>query len=53
VITHLKREEMPGKPSRVVACVKCGEKVFDGKDTIVNDEPVCMACLGGTYYSLV
>jgi formylmethanofuran dehydrogenase subunit E len=53
VITHLKPQEMPGKPSRVVACTKCGEKVFDGKDTLVNDEPVCMACLSGSYYSLV
>jgi formylmethanofuran dehydrogenase subunit E len=52
VITHLKPEEMPGKPSRVVACVRCGERVFDGKDTVLPEGPVCNACLHGSYYTL-
>jgi formylmethanofuran dehydrogenase subunit E len=53
VVTHLKPEEMPGKPKRVVACVRCGERVFDGKDTIQIDGPVCMACMQGSYYTPV
>ena len=53
VITHLKPEEMPGKPKRVVPCARCGERVFDGKDTELDEGPVCNACLHGSYYTLV
>lgn len=42
--------EMPGPPKRVVSCVRCGEKVFDGKDEVGPDGPVCVACLRGAYY---
>jgi formylmethanofuran dehydrogenase subunit E len=51
VKVNLRPEEMPGKPKRVVACVKCGEKVFDGKDTITEKGPVCKACSSGSYYT--
>ena len=32
VRVNLKKEDLPGKPERIVRCVACGEKVFDGKD---------------------
>ncbi len=53
VKVRLKKEDLPGKPQRVVTCVRCGEKIFDGKD--IADEggasgPVCVSCLRGAYY---
>ena len=48
---YIPDEEMPGKPKRVVTCVECGERVFDGKDTIGEKGPVCMACSSGSYYT--
>jgi formylmethanofuran dehydrogenase subunit E len=53
VATHLKPEEMPGKPMRIVSCTKCGERIFDGKDIMLADGPVCIACSMGSYYTLV
>lgn len=53
VITHLKDEEMPGLPKRVVTCIRCGEKVFDAKDTVTDEGPVCKSCIQGGYYSLI
>lgn len=53
VETHLKPEEMPGKPSRIVTCTKCGERVFDGKDIMQTDGPVCIACSNGSYYTQI
>jgi formylmethanofuran dehydrogenase subunit E len=56
VRVHLKKEDLPGKPERIVRCVSCGEKVFDGKD-IVEDAgktgPFCVSCLHGAYYEPV
>jgi formylmethanofuran dehydrogenase subunit E len=53
VEAHLRPEEMPGKPQRVVNCIKCGEKVFDSKDQVTADGPVCLACSQGAYYTPV
>jgi formylmethanofuran dehydrogenase subunit E len=53
VTANLRPEEMPGKPMRVVTCARCGERVFDGKDKVLDEGPVCMACLSGSYYSAV
>jgi formylmethanofuran dehydrogenase subunit E len=52
VVTQLKPEEMPGKPKRVVTCARCGEKVFDGKDSVLDEGPVCNGCLNGAYYTV-
>jgi formylmethanofuran dehydrogenase subunit E len=49
----LRPEEMPGKPKRVVECAVCGERVFDGKDTVTEKGPVCLACAKGSYYTVV
>ncbi len=53
VTVNLKKEDLPGKPDRIVNCIKCGEKVFDGKDVASPDEgdcPLCKACAFGSYY---
>jgi formylmethanofuran dehydrogenase subunit E len=53
VRVRLKKEDLPGKPERIVRCVSCGEKVFDSKD-IAEDAgktgPFCVSCLHGAYY---
>jgi formylmethanofuran dehydrogenase subunit E len=49
----LRKEDLPGKPERIVNCIKCGEKVFDGKDvadTAIGGGPLCKACAFGSYY---
>jgi formylmethanofuran dehydrogenase subunit E len=51
VAVNLKKTEMPGPPQRVVECIKCKERIFDGKDTETPEGPVCNACLAGSYYS--
>jgi formylmethanofuran dehydrogenase subunit E len=53
VRVRLKKEDLPGKPERIVRCVRCGEKVFDGKDIARHGEedgPFCVSCLHGAYY---
>ena len=51
----LRKEDLPGKPERIVNCVRCGEKVFDGKDVAEPDKgegPLCRACAYGSYYDV-
>lgn len=51
----LKKEDLPGKPERIVRCVSCGEKVFDGKDIVEEAGeagPFCISCLRGAYYEV-
>ncbi len=53
VKVRLKKEDLPGKPERIVKCVRCGEKVFDGKDLTDSENgkgPLCRACAYGSYY---
>jgi len=56
VRVRLKKEDLPGKPERIVRCVRCGEKVFDGKDIAEYEGeagPFCSSCLRGAYYEPV
>jgi len=53
VKVDLKKEDLPGKPERIVRCAQCGEKIFDGKDAgdpATGKGPLCRACLNGSYY---
>ncbi len=53
VKVSLKKEDLPGKPERIVRCVMCGEKVYDGKDLAgpgSGKGPLCRACAFGSYY---
>ncbi len=55
VTVNLKKEDLPGKPERIVNCIKCGEKVFDGKDVVDTDKgdgPLCKSCAFGSYYKV-
>ena len=53
VIVNITNEDMPGKPLRTVFCIKCKEKVFDGKEIESVDGPLCRACSDKPYYMLV
>jgi formylmethanofuran dehydrogenase subunit E len=53
VSVKFKPFELPGKPQRIVSCIKCGEKIFDGKDTLTDNGPVCGPCLSGCYYNVL
>lgn len=53
VTVRLKKEQLPGKPERIVRCAVCGEKVFDAKDIMAEEEsagPLCVSCAHGAYY---
>ncbi len=53
VRVRIRKEELPGKPERVVRCVRCGEKVFDAKDIAeygAEAGPFCIPCAHGAYY---
>jgi formylmethanofuran dehydrogenase subunit E len=53
VRVNLKKEDLPGKPERIVTCVKCGERIFDGKDVLLDGDdasPCCISCRQGAYY---
>jgi formylmethanofuran dehydrogenase subunit E len=53
VAVSLKPEDFPGKPRRTVACARCGERVFDGKDVPRETGPLCSSCADGAYYRVV
>ncbi len=53
VRVSLRKEDLPGKPQRIVKCAACGEKIFDGKDVEDPKGPVCRACAFGAYYESI
>jgi len=44
-------EDLPGKPIRSARCSRCGEKVMDAKDVLVDGEVLCRPCAYGAYYT--
>jgi len=52
VTVRLRKEELPGKPERIVNCVRCVEKVFDAKDIAGDAGPLCVSCARGAYYQV-
>lgn len=52
VAVSLKPEELPGKPRHTVNCVRCGEKVFDGREVQGDAGPLCVSCAHGAYYEM-
>jgi formylmethanofuran dehydrogenase subunit E len=49
----MKPEDFPGRPRRTVDCMRCGEKVFDGRDVLGDVGPLCPSCAHGSYYEIV
>lgn len=55
VRVNLRKEDLPGKPERIVRCLQCGEKIFDAKEIAGNGTssgPFCISCARGAYYGL-
>ena len=53
VTVSMKPEDAPGKPLHTVDCVRCGEKVFDGREVQGNEGALCLSCAHGSYYRIV
>ncbi len=53
VAVSLKQEDLPGKPQRTVDCVRCGEKVFDGREVQDDRGALCQSCAHGGYYKVM
>jgi formylmethanofuran dehydrogenase subunit E len=50
VHVHIPPEDMPGRPLRRIQCARCGEYVQDMREVYRDQEALCKACAGGTYY---
>lgn len=53
VSVDLRKEDMPGRPTRSATCAVCHEKVMDGRDVNMNGEILCHACAHGAYYKKI
>ena len=51
VAVALRPEDAPGHPTRRVYCVRCGERVNDGREVLRDGAALCRACAGGAYYA--
>jgi formylmethanofuran dehydrogenase subunit E len=43
--------DLPGKPHRKETCSVCGERIFDGREVILNGNVRCRSCAKGSYYT--
>ncbi len=43
-------EDIPGFPKYKTLCEKCGERILDRREVIVDDVTLCKACAEGPYY---
>lgn len=43
-------EDRPGRPVRTIVCGRCGEKVQDAREVVIDGETLCRSCAGGSYY---
>lgn len=51
VEVDIRPEDLPGKPMQSIWCVKCSEKVHDGRHVVQDGQNLCKVCAGiSTYY---
>lgn len=50
VRVNVASEELPGRPTHIVACASCGESIFDHKEIVKEDRVLCRSCASGAYY---
>jgi formylmethanofuran dehydrogenase subunit E len=50
VRVRIRPEDMPGRPSRRVACETCGEQVQDARELYREGRALCRPCAGRGYY---
>jgi formylmethanofuran dehydrogenase subunit E len=54
VMVDIPLGDKPGRPIRSVLCDKCGEKIMDAKDILVDGLTLCRTCADGSaYYRLI
>jgi formylmethanofuran dehydrogenase subunit E len=43
-------DDLPGRPTHIVACALCGEEIFDHKEIVKEQRVLCRSCASGAYY---
>jgi formylmethanofuran dehydrogenase subunit E len=50
VRVNVPSDELPGRPTHIVACASCGELIFDHKEIVKGERVLCRSCTSGAYY---
>jgi formylmethanofuran dehydrogenase subunit E len=50
VLVKIPEGELPGRPSRIVTCASCGERVMDARDVTVDGKTWCRNCADSSPY---
>lgn len=50
VKVNVSEDEIPGRPTHVVACSSCGELVYDRREIVKEGRIFCKPCAYGGYY---
>jgi len=50
VVVDLSQNDLPGPTRRKVSCVRCGQVVRDGREIVVDGQPLCQPCAGRAYF---
>jgi formylmethanofuran dehydrogenase subunit E len=50
VRVNVPKEELPSRPTHIVACKLCGELIFDHKEIVKEESVLCRSCGFGAYY---
>jgi len=45
--------DMPGFPTSITTCSRCGEQIMDGKEVVSNNTLFCKNCVGDSYYKRI
>jgi formylmethanofuran dehydrogenase subunit E len=53
VLVKIPEGELPGRPSRIVTCASCGERVMDARDVTVEGKIYCRNCADSSPYYTV
>jgi formylmethanofuran dehydrogenase subunit E len=53
VLVKIPEGELPGRPSRIVTCASCGERVMDARDVTVEGKLYCRNCADSSPYYTV
>lgn len=43
-------EQIVSRPGIRVGCASCGEEIMNEREVVVQGQPLCRACAGGSYY---
>lgn len=49
-LPDLTEEDLPGSHGHGVACARCGELVHNGREVVVDGQPLCKKCAGEHVY---